>query len=73
MTTVIFITGILNILGVLLLFFSCRCIGGNYAARAMQWSWFRWFYKYHRWCRWLFFGSVAVHAVLALYVFGTPF
>ncbi len=70
----IYILGILNIVGLLLVFFSCRCLPG------MRWlkplwgaAWYRAFYRRHCWYWYFFFVSVFLHAVLAMYLYGNPF
>jgi hypothetical protein len=70
----IFSLGIINLVTVALIFFSCRCIPGNrLAGGLMKHSAYKHFYKYHCYLWWVLLPSVVVHAVLALAFFGVPF
>lgn len=71
---VIFILGIINLVSVGLIFFSCRCIpGSRITGKLMKYSAYKRFYKYH--CRiWgVFWPSVVVHAIFAIALLGVPF
>ncbi len=69
-----YVLGITNLLGLLLVFFSCRCLMGSaLAKRLWQHGWYRKFYSMHCYYWWLFFVSVALHAVLAIIAYGNPF
>jgi hypothetical protein len=69
-----FILGVTNILGLLLVFFSCRClVGAGFVKRMLQHRWYRRFYKLHCYYWWLFIVSVAAHAVFTLSLYGVPF
>lgn len=71
---VIFLLGILNVLSMLAVFFSCRCLAGQKFVQAMmQKNWYRKFYSLHCYYWWLFFASVLAHTLLAFNVFGWPF
>lgn len=73
-TKIVYILGIANIAGLLLVFFSCRCLMGSaLAKKLMQHEWYRKFYNAHCYYWWLFFVSVALHAALAILVYGNPF
>ena len=69
-----FVLGITNLVGLALVFFSCRCLMGN-RLTAFFWSktWYRTFYRFHCYFWWFLFLSVTLHAVLGLFVFGYPF
>jgi hypothetical protein len=55
------ILGWTNIIGFLLVLFSCRClIGGRFSTR---------FYKYHCCYWWFFMGSVLIHTGLAFWFY----
>ena len=70
----IFSWGIINLVAVALIFFSCRCIpGSRWAGGLMKYSAYKRFYKYHCYIWWVLLPSVVVHAVLALSFFGVPF
>ena len=70
----IYITGIINILSILAVIFSCRCMIGRWR---MDWmlknKWYQKFYAYHCWYWAIFIFSVIIHAILALQLFGIPF
>jgi len=69
----IWILGIINIISMLLVFFSCRCLMGPKISRVLvQQKWFLAMYKKHCWYWWIFFVSVFLHSVLAFYIFGNP-
>ena len=68
-----YVLGITNLVGLGLVYFSCRCLVGNrFVERMVKYAWYRKFYQGH--CRWwyLFFISVFLHSVLALVTFGNP-
>jgi len=70
----IFILGIVNILGVMLIFFSCRCISNGVLLRKMmKYPAYQRFFGYHCYVWWIFWPSVIVHALLAMVFFGIPF
>jgi len=68
-----FILGITNIIGILLVLFSCRCILGWRPQLLQKQRWFMAFYRHHCWYWRLFLLSVFLHAVLAIAGFGYPF
>ncbi len=67
----VFVLGIANIILLLLVFFSCRCVGGRFLRPGGKW--YASFYKAHCVYWVLFFASVILHAVIAVLVFGNPF
>jgi len=70
----IFILGIVNILGVMLIFFSCRCISsGALLRKMMKYPAYQRFFGYHCYIWWILWLSVIVHALLAMVFFGIPF
>ena len=70
---IIFILGLINLISLLLVFFSCRCLMGNRIAKfLMKKNWFRKFYIYHGYYWWIFFISVFFHSILAIVVYGVP-
>ncbi len=70
----VYLLGIINIVGLLLVFFSCRCLMGSRLAKWLrQFGWYKKFYSMHCFYWWLFFVSVALHAVLAIIAYGNPF
>lgn len=70
----VFLLGAINIVALLLVFFSCRCLAGNrFVNRMMENGWYRKFYSRHCYYWWLLFVSVVLHVILAFRVFGNPF
>jgi len=64
---IVFILGFVNILGLLLVLFSCRCLGFRLHISRSK------FYNYHCYYLWIFIISVLVHVVFAFIAFGNPF
>lgn len=72
-TRLVFILGITNLVGLALVFFTCRCLMGPKLAQTMlKIPGYQKFYRTH--CRWwwLFFASVAGHSILAIWIYGIP-
>jgi hypothetical protein len=72
---VIYTLGLTNVIGLLLVLSTCRCIPmiGELTAGLMKSKTYLRFYGYHCYY-WLFFiSSVLLHAVFAILVFGFPF
>ncbi len=66
--------GLLNLLGLSLVFFSCRCMGGmRLTSRLFKRTWFQRFYKYHCYYWVLLWFSVVAHLTIAFLVVGFPF
>ncbi len=69
-----FVLGIVNVVGLILVFFSCRCLMGQrlfgFLSKA---AWYQKFYRSH--CRgwYVFFAAVLLHALLAFITYGNPF
>jgi hypothetical protein len=64
---IILTTAIINIVTVLILFFTCRFIPTlNLTKPLVNKKWFKTIYKYHSAIWWLLAPSVLIHAVLAL-------
>lgn len=69
-----YILGYANIIGLLLVLFSCRCILGSKLNQKLTKSKFYMkLYNYHCYYWWFFIISVALHAALAVTAFGNPF
>jgi len=65
------IAGIANIIFIVLIFFSCRCLVGSKIVRQLsKYGWYQKFYSKHCLLWWLFFVSVIIHTFLAFYLFG---
>ena len=69
----IFVFGIINLLTVVALFFSCRCVPGNpVMGKLMKYRSYQRFFRYHCYLWWVLLPSVVVHATLAILFFGIP-
>ena len=69
----VFILGIINVLSILAVFFTCRClIGFKFVNEMLKRPWYRWAFDHHCWYWRIFAVSVTLHAILALLVFGIP-
>ncbi len=74
MTQLVYILGIINLIGLVLVYFSCRClVGKGVFAFLNRFSWYQKFYRLHCYWWYVFFASVFLHAVLAMIVYGNPF
>lgn len=69
----VFILGITNLIGILLVLISCRCILGWNPEKFGKSKLFMKFYNLHCWWWRFFLISVFLHAVLAIYLYGNPF
>ena len=66
--------GLTNLLGLFLVFFSCRCIMGSKLNQTLaKSSFYMKFYQYHCSYWWFFMVSVLLHGILAITAFGNPF
>ncbi len=69
----VFYLGITNLIGLGLVFFTCRCMMGP---KLTNWLWqyekYRKFYNLHCYFWMLFFASVFVHALVAISTYGVP-
>lgn len=69
-----YILGITNLVGLALVFFSCRCLMGPRLAKMMlKIPGYQKFYLTHCFWWYLFFISVILHVVLAVSAYGNPF
>lgn len=68
----VFILGITNLVSLLLVLFSCRCMLGTFVNKLWKYEGYRKFYSLHCYFWWLFVISVILHAVLAIVVYGIP-
>lgn len=68
-----FILGITNIIGISLVFLSCRCLmGKNLSKFLFKYDWYKKFYGYHCYYWWFFIISVLLHSLIALTTYGIP-
>lgn len=66
--------GIINVITLLLIFFSCRClIGAKFVKRMWEHKWYQKYYRIHCYYWWVFFIAVIMHIVFAVIAFGNPF
>lgn len=69
----VYILGLTNLIGLLLVLFSCRCIMSIKPERLSKSKFYVKFYKYHCFYWWFFVISVAIHSIIAITSFGNPF
>ncbi|MBS3118502.1 hypothetical protein J4417_02355 [Candidatus Woesearchaeota archaeon] len=70
----VFILGITNLISLVLVSLSCRCMLNHHFSKKLWASpFYQKFYSYHCWYWKIFFASVLLHAALALYTYGIPF
>jgi len=69
----VFVLGILNMVFLLLIFLTCRCILKGFGGRLYKYSWYRKLNDYHCLLWWFFFASVLLHSIFAIIVYGNPF
>jgi len=66
--------GITNIITMLAVLLSCRCLSGaKVAERLWRYSWYQKFYRFHCYYWWLFILSVLLHTTLAFLLFRFSF
>jgi hypothetical protein len=71
----VYVLGVTNVIGLLLVLLSCRCIPmiGSLTAGLTKSKFYQSFYKYHCYYWMFFIISVILHAIVALLSFGFPF
>ncbi len=68
-----FILGITNLVSLFLVFFTCRCLMGKRLTEFLwKHEWYKKFYTTHCYWWWLFFISVALHSIIAIWTFSIP-
>jgi hypothetical protein len=68
-----YVLGWTNIIGLLLVILSCRCVMNIKPEMLTKSKLYIAFYRYHCYYWWLFIISVLAHAILAITAFGNPF
>ena len=71
-TRLVFVLGITNLIGLLLVLLSCRCMMATFVNKLWKYDWYKRFYAHHCYYWWFFILSVLAHAILAFYIFGNP-
>jgi hypothetical protein len=70
---ILFGLGIVNLVTGLSIFFSCRCLPGSRIGKGlMKYKWYQKYFKWHCYIWWIFWLSVATHAIIALIYIGWP-
>ena len=67
---IVFVLGIVNLISLFLVLFSCRCMMGTIVSRLVRYNWYKKFYSFHGYYWWIFIISVLLHSVLAVIVYG---
>ncbi|MBI2665089.1 hypothetical protein HYX12_00525 [Candidatus Woesearchaeota archaeon] len=71
---VLFLLGITNVLCLLLISLSCRCMGMHKLTNHLfKYDWYKKFYSYHCYYWYALYISVISHAILAFAIFRWPF
>jgi hypothetical protein len=56
-----------------MIYFSCRCLpGSGIGKRLMKFKWYQKYFKWHCKVWWVFWASVAAHAVIGIIYIGWP-
>ncbi|MBI4829975.1 MAG: hypothetical protein HY801_00140 [Candidatus Lindowbacteria bacterium] len=70
----LFITGLINLAVLTLIFLSCRStLGSKLMNRMLKNKWFKAFYGAHIYFWWILYASLIAHVALAFWTFGYPF
>ena len=72
-TKIVYVLGWTNIIGLVLVLFSCRCIMNIKPEKLSNSKLYVKFYNYHCYYWWFFIISVLLHAIFAITAFGNPF
>ena len=73
MLRIVFVTSIINIIAILLVVLSCRCINiWKVTSVLSRYPWFKRYFRWHCFLWYVFLPSVIIHAVLALILLGVP-
>ena len=71
---VIFITAMINLVSIILILFSCRCINSwKLTSGLTKYHWFKRYFKWHCYIWYVLLPSVIIHASLAINMLGVPF
>lgn len=69
-----YIFGLINIIALVLILLSCKCIVSfNFIRRMLKYDWYKKFYSWHCYYWYIFITSVILHIIFALLTFGNPF
>ena len=69
----IYVFGYINLISIILVLLSCRCLLTKNFHFLNKYSWFTKLYKYHCYFWWIFIVSVLLHTFFAFNTFGNPF
>ncbi len=71
---ILFFLGIVNLVTLLLIYATCRCIPGSVISRItgnlMQYAAYKSFFRYHCYLWWVLWTSVIIHATLGVWLLG---
>jgi hypothetical protein len=74
MLRIVFITAMVNIVFLLLILFTCRCMNmWKITSPLNKFSWFKQVFKWHCYLWYIFLPSLIIHIVFAIWVLGVPF
>lgn len=69
----VFVLGALNIIFIILVILTCRCMMPKAIRGLFKYKWYGKIYRFHGYFWWFFIISVILHSVLALMIYGNPF
>ena len=71
---VVFITAMINILAILAVLLSCRCINmWTITKWISKYKWFKTYFKWHCYVWYILLPSIIIHMVFAIRLLGVPF
>jgi hypothetical protein len=74
MLKIVFITAIINLVCVLLVLTSCRCMNmWKITSGLNKHSWFKRYFRWHCYVWYIFIPSLLIHAIMAVWLVGFPF
>jgi hypothetical protein len=74
MLKIIFVTAMINLISVLLVLTSCRCMNmWKLTSGLNKHAWFKRYFRWHCYIWYVLIPSIIIHAVFALKVMGIPF
>jgi len=69
----LFLFGVTNLCGIVLVLFSCRCIfSPGFISQMLRYKWYKKYYQRHCFYWWVLIVSAVLHTTLAFWIFGIP-
>jgi hypothetical protein len=71
---IIFITAMINIITILMILLSCRCINTWKITKWInKYAWFKRYFKWHCYIWYILLPSLLIHIIFAIRLLGVPF